>query len=144
MNRIQYCWKALLCGWALSHLPYALAQEGPIEEVVVTGSYIRGTPEDAALPVDVIDAQELEDRGSPSALDLIRSLPYVGPTMGETNQFGPNQGTIGTGNVNLRGLGGMRTLVLMNGRRTTYTPAEGPAGVDTNLLPMPRSAASRC
>jgi iron complex outermembrane receptor protein len=30
----------------------------------------------------------------------------------------------------------MRTLVLMNGRRTTYTPAEGPAGVDTNLLPI--------
>lgn len=30
--------------------------EGAIEEVVVTGSYIRGTPEDAALPVDVIDA----------------------------------------------------------------------------------------
>lgn len=110
--------------------------EGAIEEVVVTGSYIRGTPEDAALPVDVIDAAELESRGSPSALDLIRAMPYVTGIMGETNQFGPNQGTIGTGNVNLRGLGGMRTLVLMNGRRTTYTPAEGPAGVDTNLLPL--------
>lgn len=107
-----------------------------IEEVIVTGSYIRGTPEDAALPVDVIDAQELQDRGNPTALDLLRALPYVGPIMGESNQFGPNQGTIGTGNVNLRGLGGMRTLVLMNGRRTTYTPAEGPAGVDTNLLPI--------
>lgn len=107
-----------------------------IEEVIVTGSYIRGTPEDAALPVDVISAQELQDRGNPTALDLLRSLPYVGPIMGETNQFGPNQGTIGTGNVNLRGLGGMRTLVLMNGRRTTYTPAEGPSGVDTNLLPI--------
>lgn len=125
-----------MCAVVLGIGPIALAQEGPIEEIVVTGSHIRGTPEDAALPVDVIDSQELEDRGNPSALDLIRAMPYVGPTMGETNQFGPNQGTIGTGNVNLRGLGGMRTLVLMNGRRTTYTPAEGPAGVDTNLLPL--------
>ncbi|MEQ8857538.1 MAG: TonB-dependent receptor [Pseudomonadales bacterium] len=108
----------------------------PIEEIIVTGSYIRGTPEDAALPVDVITAQELEDRGSPTALDLIRAMPYVTSIVGESNQFGANQGTIGTGNVNLRGLGGMRTLVLMNGRRTTYTPAEGPAGVDTNLLPI--------
>ncbi len=133
----QRALKEALCAAALlSFTVNALAQEGPIEEIVVTGSYIRGTPEDAALPVDVIDAQELQDRGSPTALDLIRSLPYVGPTMGETNQFGPNQGTIGVGNVNLRGLGGMRTLVLMNGRRTTYTPAEGPAGVDTNLLPI--------
>jgi iron complex outermembrane receptor protein len=110
--------------------------EGAIEEVVVTGSYIRGTPEDAALPVDVISAEDLEQRGAPTALDLIRAMPYVTGIMGETNQFGPNQGTIGTGNVNLRGLGGMRTLVLMNGRRTTYTPAEGPAGVDTNLIPI--------
>ncbi|XOV83326.1 MAG: TonB-dependent receptor plug domain-containing protein [bacterium] len=117
--------------------PYGVAEsEGLIEEIVVTGSYIRGTPEDAALPVDVIDAQELEDRGSPTVLDLIRAMPYVTSIVGESNQFGANQGTIGTGNVNLRGLGGMRTLVLMNGRRTTYTPAEGPAGVDTNLLPI--------
>ncbi len=112
------------------------AEEGVVEEIIVTGSYIRGTPEDAALPVDVITAEELRDRGSPSALDLIRAMPYVTAIVGETNQFGPNQGTIGTGNVNLRGLGGQRTLVLMNGRRTTYTPAEGPAGVDTNLLPI--------
>lgn len=114
----------------------AQAAQQVLEEIVVTGSYIRGTPEDAALPVDVIDAAEMYNRGAPNALDLIRSMPYVGGIMGETNQFGPNQGTIGTGNVNLRGLGGMRTLVLMNGRRTTYTPAEGPAGVDTNLLPI--------
>jgi iron complex outermembrane receptor protein len=111
-------------------------QAGAVEEVIVTGSYIRGTPEDAALPVDVIDRRELLSRGNPDALDLIRAMPYTGPIMGETNQFGPNQGTIGVGNVNLRGLGGMRTLVLMNGRRTTYTPAEGPTGVDTNLLPI--------
>jgi iron complex outermembrane recepter protein len=122
--------------WAFGAAVSAAESAGVIEEVIVTGSYIRGTPEDAALPVDVIDAQELQDRGNPTALDLLRAMPYVGPIMGETNQFGPNQGTIGTGNVNLRGLGGMRTLVLMNGRRTTYTPAEGPAGVDTNLLPI--------
>jgi iron complex outermembrane receptor protein len=114
----------------------AFAEESVIEEVVVTGSYIKGTAEDAALPVDVISNQELFDRGSPNMLDVIRAMPYVTGIVGESNQFGANQGTIGTGNVNLRGLGGMRTLVLMNGRRTTYTPAEGPAGVDTNLLPI--------
>jgi iron complex outermembrane receptor protein len=125
----------ILAALGALNAPLAFA-EGAIEEVVVTGSYIRGTPEDAALPVDVITAEDLEQRGAPTALDLIRAMPYITGIMGETNQFGPNQGTIGVGNVNLRGLGGMRTLVLMNGRRTTYTPAEGPAGVDTNLIPI--------
>jgi len=136
MNYWQFAWRVLACACFLGSGSFVFAQEGAIEEIVVTGSHIRGTPEDAALPVDVIDAQELEDRGNPTALDLIRSMPYVGPTMGETNQFAGDQGTIGTGNVNLRGLGGVRTLVLMNGRRTTVTPAEVPAGVDTNLLPI--------
>ncbi|MFB2351819.1 hypothetical protein, partial [Priestia megaterium] len=42
----------------------AQAQDNVVEEVVVTGSFIAGTPEDAALPVDVIGAKELEERGS--------------------------------------------------------------------------------
>ncbi len=107
-----------------------------VEEIVVTGSYIVGTPKDAALPVDVITNEDLQRRGDPSAMDMIRAMPYVGPIMGESNQFAGDQGIIGTGSINLRGLGGQRTLILMNGRRTTYTPAEGPQGVDTNLLPM--------
>ena len=32
---------------------YAQGAEGEVSEVVVTGSFIAGTPEDAALPVDV-------------------------------------------------------------------------------------------
>jgi iron complex outermembrane receptor protein len=130
----------VLAALPFGHAGYAAeaAAPGPgnVEEIVVTGSYISGTPKDAALPVDVITADDLKLRGDPSALDMIRAMPYVGPTMGETNQFAGNQGTIGIGNINLRGLGGQRTLTLMNGRRTTYTPAEGPVGVDTNLLPM--------
>jgi iron complex outermembrane receptor protein len=121
--------------WSALAAP-ALAQTAS-DEIVVTGSYIRGTPEDAALPVDVITAQELADRGSPDVLDIIRAMPAIGPILGESNQFsGAAQGVLGTGNVNLRGLGGIRTLVLMNGRRTTITAAEGPGGVDTNLLPV--------
>jgi iron complex outermembrane recepter protein len=128
---------AVAIALGIGMIPAVWAQQQVIEEIVVTGSYIRGTPEDAALPVDVISLSDLRDRGSPSALDLIKSLPTVGPVLGDTNQFASGaQGTIGTGNINLRGLGGLRTLVLLNGRRTTITPAEGPGGVDTNMLPL--------
>ncbi|MDZ7826593.1 MAG: transglutaminase domain-containing protein [Gammaproteobacteria bacterium] len=40
----------------------AFAAQEPIEEIVVTGSFIRGTPQDAALPVDVVNRQDLLDR----------------------------------------------------------------------------------
>ena len=86
-----------------------------VDEVVVTGSFIRGTPEDAALPVEVIGQDELQRRGSPSTLDLIKSLPISGPVLGDSNQFSTAaQGQVGAGTINLRGLGSLRTLVLVN------------------------------
>ena len=44
------------------------------EEIVVTGSYIRGTPEDAALPVNVLSAEDLEKQGAPTTVELIKLL----------------------------------------------------------------------
>ncbi len=116
--------------------PEALAQDD--EEVVVTGSYIRGTPEDAALPVDVITQEDLLDRGAPTTLDLIKSLPVSNGVLGDTNQFDARaQGSEGSGTVNLRGLGPQRTLVLLNGHRMVLNPfALVAAGaVDTNTIP---------
>lgn len=119
----------------------AHAQSQPanqVSEVVVTGSYIRGTPEDAALPVDVIGAEEIEKRGSPSTLEIIKALPVSSGVLGDTNQFDSRaQGAAGTGSVNLRGLGPERTLVLLNGRRLAANPVVNRAGgaVDTNLIP---------
>lgn len=105
--------------------------------IVVTGSLIRNTTKDAALPVDVLTAADLVNRGSPSILDLTKNLPSMGPVLGDSNQFSTAaQGVVGTGSVNLRGLGPQRTLVLLNGRRTTTTPDVGSFGVDTNLLPI--------
>lgn len=97
----------------------AIAQTAPQEEpsataapenpvIVVTGSLIRGTPEDAALPVDVISQEELVDRGSPTALDLIKSLPGSSGVLGDSNQFDSrSQGSEGVATVNLRGRKGV-------------------------------------
>jgi iron complex outermembrane receptor protein len=119
--------------------PQAEPQSGnEVAEVVVTGSLIRGTPEDAALPVDVIGSEELEKQGSPNIVDLIKNLPVSNGVLGDTNQFNPQaQGSEGSGSVNLRGLGPQRTLVLLNGRRMPVNPfGLGGAGiVDTNMIP---------
>ena len=111
----------------------AFAQDDvEVSEVVVTGSFIAGSPEDAALPVNVIGSDEMQKQGSPSTVDLIKSIPAVSGAIGESNQFGAGQ-TTGSGNINLRGLGATRTLVLMNGRRMAVSP--GGTSVDTNLIP---------
>jgi len=57
------------------------------EKVIVTGSAIVGTPEDAALPVDVLSAGELQLQGSPQLEDLIRNLSVSSGADSRTNQF---------------------------------------------------------
>src|SRR5690242_60291 len=92
------------------------SSEPSADRVVVTGSFIRGTPEDAALPVEVFSQEELEDRGAPTALEFAKSLTIAGPTSGEAYYFG-GPALIGSVNYNLRGIGADKTLTLLNGRR---------------------------
>jgi len=67
----------------------ALAQDTTelAEIVIVTGSYIRGSAEDAALPIDVISAEELQNMGSPSTVELLKNLSVSSGALGDSNQF---------------------------------------------------------
>jgi iron complex outermembrane receptor protein len=107
-----------------------------VDEVVITGSLIRGTPEDAALPVDVITNEALQEQGSPSLVDLVRTIPSVsGGNIGESNRF-LGGAAAGIATINLRGLGFTRTLSLMNGERlSTITAAGGQEFVNINVVP---------
>ena len=126
------------CGILATAVSTALAQQSSevAEVVIVTGSYIRGTAEDAALPVDVISAEDLAKQGSPSTLEMIKGLSVSNGVLGDTNQFDARaQGSEGSGSVNLRGFGPQRTLVLLNGRRMVASPFLIGA-VDTNFIPL--------
>ena len=128
---------ALACGMAAGSAASAqtAATDAAETEIVVTGSFIRGTREDAAVPVDVFTADDLNKQGITSPLEFIKQLPAVGAALGDTNQFSTSsQGFQGNGSLNLRALGPTRTLVLFNGRRTVLAPGDGFA--DTNLIPI--------
>ncbi len=109
------------------------------ERVLVTGSLIKGRPEDSALPVSVTTRGDLLDIGSPSLTEFIRNLGASSGIDGETNQFAAN-GLEGSSNVNLRGLGPARTLVLINGRRQVAQPfalaEQAQLFIDTNQIPV--------
>ncbi|MGI9346571.1 MAG: TonB-dependent receptor domain-containing protein [Gammaproteobacteria bacterium] len=129
-------------GLALLAIPVILAMptqaQDAVEEIVVTGSYIKHSPEDAPVPIDVIDSEELFNTGNPSVVELVKTLGVSSGVDGETNQFSSN-GLEGTANVNLRGLGAGRNLVLLNGRRNVFSPypvaEQQQLFVDINMIP---------
>ena len=106
-----------------------------VSEVVVTGSYIAGTPETAALPVDVIGSLDLKKQGNPTIVQLVKTIPSSQSAIGESNRY---NGGAGTASINLRGFGAARTLTLMNGRRLADSPAAAfqGGGADLNFIPQ--------
>jgi len=114
----------------------AAAKPAPqeVEEVVVTGSYIAGTPENAAVPVDVIGSADLKKQGNPTVVQLVKTIPSSQSALGESNRY---NGGAGTASINLRGFGASRTLALMNGRRMADSPAAAfqGGGADLNFIP---------
>ena len=106
-----------------------------VSEVVVTGSYIAGTPENAAVPVDVIGAADLKKQGTPTIVQLVKTIPASQSAIGESNRY--NAGA-GTASINLRGFGASRTLTLMNGRRLadSVSGAVQGGGADLNFIPQ--------
>ncbi|WP_211371468.1 TonB-dependent receptor domain-containing protein [Altericroceibacterium indicum] len=98
--------------------------------IVVTGSRIRSANEESVSPVVQVSSQEFASRGVTRAEDMINQLPQVFAAQGSSNS---NEAT-GTAQVDLRGLGPTRTLVLVNGRRLSYgSPKSIPS--DINQIP---------
>ncbi len=116
-----------------------VAQEDPpIEEVMVTGSYIRSTSENEASPVEVLSNDYIVNSGAVDVGELTSKLAVSSGTENNPDSFTSGE-TQGTSNINLRGLGLTSTLVLVNGKRQTIAAAvanDGSVFVDTSTVPM--------
>lgn len=112
-----------------------IAQEDTqVDDIVVTGSLIRQASQPS--PTDVVDLDQVEQRGISNASELVKLLPANSGS--EAQVDGLNQPlTSGTAQFNLRNLGLGSTLVLLNGRRQTLSAAaagDGSTFVDINSL----------
>lgn len=116
--------------------PAALAQtaattgDETIEEIVVTGSRLIRRDFVAPSPILTIEREALEFSGQGTLETVLNQMPQVTPGMVRTT----NNGSDGTAQVNLRGLGSGRTLVMLNGRRVA--PSGIGTAVDINNLPQ--------
>jgi outer membrane receptor protein involved in Fe transport len=123
---------------AAASLPVQAQQAADQEEttlatVVVTGSRIPQPNLEAISPVTAVSSDEIKLTGATRVEDLLNNLPQVMAAQGGNLANGAS----GTAQVDLRGLGTQRTLVLVNSRRLmpgdpTINGAESP---DLNQIP---------
>ena len=112
-----------------------------IEALVVTGTAFAESPIELPYAVTVTGRRTLAEQGSPQAFDLFRNVTashgILGGRHGWLSTRPPARVSETVANVNLRGIGASRTLVLLNGRRQVYLPVRLSSGrfVDVSAFP---------
>ncbi len=107
-----------------------------LDAVQVTGSHIKRLQLTGVGPVTVVDAAAIERSGATSVDTLLQRLPASAGFAGnQSNAYWAENG-YGTSQVNLRGLGINRTLVLLNGRRMVNGGTGANSAVDLNIVPV--------
>ncbi len=123
-------------GFALAALAVAVATVSPavsaqeeLEEVIVTGSRI---PVDSnavsSVPIQAISEEDIRNSGEINIADIVADIPALVSSITAENS------STGANSLNLRGLGGSRTLTLVNGRRHV-AGFRGSQAVDVGTIP---------
>lgn len=121
---------ALLAGTAAALTTPVYAQDGEIGEVVVTGSRIIRPDYESASPIVTVSEANFRETGSTTVETMLNTLPQFVPSVTNTSN-NPSNG--GQANMELRGLGIERTLVLLDGKR--IVPSDDTGAVDLNIIP---------
>ncbi|WP_145923570.1 TonB-dependent receptor domain-containing protein [Sphingopyxis macrogoltabida] len=124
----------LVLGVAMVSAPVQ-AQDAPADEgeatIVVTGSRIARPNLESNSPVAVVTGEATVENADVTLDTFLNTLPQVNPAGTTTSN---NPGNNGQSNINLRGLGSNRNLVLINGRRPMVSASD--QTVDLNTIPQ--------
>ncbi|MET0279759.1 MAG: TonB-dependent receptor [Steroidobacteraceae bacterium] len=119
--------------------PVARTQAGPesdrdeLEELQVTGSRIEALGMTTPTPVTAVSREELEALSTGTLAEALVELPlFLNSDTPQSQSFGASAAA-GASHLNLRGIGSIRTLTLLDGRR--IVPATRFGTVDYALLP---------
>ena len=98
-------------------------------KIEVTGTRIKRTDVETAQPVTIITQQAIKATGLTSVGDILSALPQVRSVLNAQ----VNNGNDGSSTIDLRNLGSIRVLVLVNGRR--WVSSIGTGAVDFTTIP---------
>lgn len=106
------------------------------ESVVVTGSRIANAGFRSPTPLTVISARDIANQSPSNNLaDLVNTYPALaGSTRPENSRLALSSGLAGINALNLRALGEIRTLVLVDGKR--QVPSSVTGLIDINTIPQ--------
>ncbi|HZG32467.1 MAG TPA: TonB-dependent receptor [Sphingopyxis sp.] len=116
--------------------PTASSEAAPGDQIVVTGSRVARDGFQAPTPVMVLTQEDIEN-SSPSnnIADFVNQIPAMAASIRPSNsRLELSNGIAGINALNLRSLGTVRTLVLIDGRRSVGSTASGI--VDINTIPQ--------
>lgn len=138
---------ALLCCLQVQAQSADASPEDPpkLERATVTGSHVRSPDHPAALPIEVITAEDIRRSGKASVTEVLQALTMSG-SGGMTDTASFREFAYGGANVSLRSLSAASTLVLVNGRRVApYSVPDitSDASNFVNLDAIPRAAIQR-
>ncbi|MEX0963090.1 MAG: TonB-dependent receptor [Pseudohongiellaceae bacterium] len=119
-NKLTHRKKLLSMAISLSLLPLAtpaFSQQDSVEEVVVTGTFIRRSEGfTGASSITQLNAEDLENEGTLNLGEVIQNLSFVnGSASAVTNTVLGESST--NSQIDLRGLGARSTLTLLDGKR---------------------------
>ncbi|OYX01592.1 MAG: hypothetical protein B7Z12_13910 [Caulobacter vibrioides] len=112
----------------------AAQEEAIVEEVVVTGSRIRRDPTNSPTPLIQVGREELLESGQTNVIDFLADIPALSFSITPEDTTGSNLNDGGLSLLNLRGLGSVRTLTLVDGRRHVGS-SPGTLSVDVDSIP---------
>jgi len=102
-------------------------------QIVVTGSRIARQDYVAESPIVTVAPTAIENSGAPTIDTYLLQLPAFGVGTGGFSNGSSGGLAIGQANINLRSLGTVRTLVLLDGRR--LEPGNAQSVIDINTIP---------
>jgi len=112
--------------------------DGAIDEIVTTGSQIKGAKISGALAVSVFNSQDIENLGVESGDELLDLIPEMGQNFFSESDTagGVNAARGDVGAINMRNLGTGNTLTLLNGRRLVNMATYQTERVGGSLVPV--------
>lgn len=109
-------------------------QVSQVDEIVVTGSRIRRSPTNSPTPLIQIGQEELMQSGQVNVIDFLADIPALSTSVVPEDTTGSNLNDGGLSLLSLRGLGSVRTLTLVDGRRHVGSTPGG-LSVDVDTIP---------
>ena len=122
-NPVHAAVRQALCAGALLTLvvqaPPAQAQDDEeVEEITVTGSRLIRQDYVAISPISTVDSDLIQNSGNPTLEETLNMYPQLNPDSTSSSNQSGGDGVLAP---DLRGLGSVRTLLLVNGKR--FIPA---------------------